>query len=291
YEGTRRHFRRLFESLVDQPYANLECVVVDSSRQPFLETTASNAEWITYVASEPEGVAAGTNEAIEHASGEILAILDDDDFVTDRRFPETVEAIRDGADVVYGDVYDLDDETGETSYRTAMVPDETTELWLDFFRYDGLAGSVPAGSVAFRAECVADERFDETLAGGEDYHLWVRLFERYHVTYVSEPLAVMRQHDDSLSSDPENRLRAIESLTDRYPELRQHADERKRLERYDYARNLLFDGRVGEAREIFTELFRDGYRRAGVMGAISILPFGHERVVRTLDRLRDVVVG
>jgi hypothetical protein len=174
-----------------------------------------------------------------------------------------------------------------------MEISDPERLWTKLFRFDGVAGSIPAATVTFRAECVEDERFDESLAGGEDYHLWVRLFEQYQPAYVPEPLAVMRQHDESLSSDPdlmyENRVKAIDLLADRYPELRNYADERKHLEKYDYARNLMFDGRLQEARHIFAELAQEGYTRAAVMGVISLFPTGHEWIVRRLDRLRTAV--
>jgi glycosyltransferase involved in cell wall biosynthesis len=289
YEADRDRVERLLHSVADQPYRNLEVVIVDSSRLPFLAATAEATDWVRHVPSDPRGVAAGFNEAIEAADGEVLAVVADDDYVTDRRFTETVAAIEDGADVVYGDVYDLDDETGERSYRSAMDVDDPDDLWVELFRFDGVTGSIPAATVTFRAECVADERFHEDLAGGEDYHLWVRLFERFEPAYVPEPLAVMRQHDESLSSDPdlmyENRIQAIELLAERYPELREFRRERERRERYDYARNLMFDGRLGEARSIFVEMVQTGYTRAAVMAAISLLPTGHERVVRTLDGL------
>jgi hypothetical protein len=181
------------------------------------------------------------------------------------------------------------------SYRTAMAPDDCSELWIDFFRFDGISGSVPAGTVAFRAECVSDESFHEALDGGEDYHLWVRLFEKYNVEYIAEPLAVMRQHDDSLSSDPvlmyENRINAIDLLIDDYPELQRYAEERKQLERYDYGRNLMFNDRLKEARHIFIGLIKERYFRAIIMAVITFLPTGHEWITRGLDNLRTRLIS
>jgi glycosyltransferase involved in cell wall biosynthesis len=287
YKAERSRINRLLCSIAEQPYQNIEVVIVDSSCLSYLAETAGRTEWIIYIPSEPRGVAAGFNEAISGAKGEILAVIADDDFVTSRRFAAPVEKISNGADIVYGDVYDLDEKTGDCSYRSAMSINDPDELWVDLFRGDGVDGSIPAASVTFRAECVEDERFHEELAGGEDYHLWVRLFEQYNPAYVPEPLAVMRQHDESLSSDPdlmyENRVQAINLLADRYPKLRHYADDRKQLEKHDYGRNLMFDGRMQEARSIFAELLVNGYARAGVIGVISLLPLNHEWIVRQLD--------
>ena len=294
YEAQRPRVERLLRSVADQPYETLEVVIADSSRQPFLAATAAETTWVRHIPSEPRGVSTGFNEAIDNATGEILAVIADDDFVTEHRFTRTVEEIQNGADIVYGDVYDLDDETGERRYRSAMGIDDPDELWIDLFRFDGVAGSIPAATVTFRAECVETNRFHEELAGGEDYHLWVRLFEQYDPAYVAEPLAVMRQHDESLSSDPdlmyENRLQAIDLLVEEYPELAPYADERQQLERYDYARQLMFEGRLSEARTHFSTLLTESrHYRSGLMLGISLLPVDRQRVVRGLDRLRAAV--
>lgn len=294
YEARRDRISRLLESIADQPYANVEVVIADSSRLSYLEATAERTDWIRYVPCDPEGVSAGFNEAIEHADGEIVGIIADDDYATEARIVRAVEVIKDGADVVYGDVYDLDEATGEINYRSAMPIDDPDTQWIELFRFDGRRGSIPAATVTFRADCVEDERFDERLDGGEDYHLWVRLFEHYDPAHVPEPMAVMRQHDDSLSSDPdmmyENRLQAIDLLCDRYPELRQYRAERELLERYDYGRHLLGDDRTAEARSIFAELLREErYYRAAIMFCIALLPFGQNRAIQTLDRIHDRV--
>jgi glycosyltransferase involved in cell wall biosynthesis len=294
YEAERSRVAKLLRSIAEQPYRNLEVVIVDSSRLDFLTRTADDVPWVRHVPSEPRGVSAGCNEALAHATGEIIALIPDDDYVTRERFVRPVEEIERGADIVYGDVYDLDEETGELSYRRAIPMEDPDRQWVHLFRYDGMEGNVPSATVTFRAECVADERFDESLKGGEDYHLWVRLFEAFDPAYVPEPLAVMRQHDESLSSDPDlmyrNRVRAVDLLCDRYDELEPYREERKLLERYDYARHLLLDGRTSEARAIFREvLLRHRYYRSAVMLAVSYLPFGRERTIRLLDRLRTAL--
>lgn len=291
YQARRAWIGKLLRSIAEQPYTNLEVVIVDSSDLDALSRTAATVPWVRHVPSEPRGVSAGCNEAISRAEGDVIALLPDDDYATSDRFVRPVEEIRNGADIVYGDVYDLDESSGSLSYRRAMTMDDPDTLWVKQFRYDGIEGNIPSATVTFRAECVREERFDESLAGGEDYHLWVRLFKEFEPAYVAEPLAVMRQRAGSLSSDPdlmyENRVRAVDLLCDRYPQLDQYRDERRMLERYDYARHLLLDGRSAEARSIFSELlFEQRYYRSVVMFALSYLPFGRRRAIETLDNVR-----
>lgn len=291
----RAYIERTLRSVAEQTHTNVEVAFIDSSSRSFMRETATATDWIRYEPQEPRGVSAGRNAALDIANGEVIAVLDDDDYYTPERIKRALNAIDAGADIVYSDVYDINEETGETSYRKAMEPDDPSDLWTKLFRFDGRAGSIPTATVTFRAECVAEERFDEDLAGGEDYHLWVRLFREFTPAYIPEPLAYMRLRKDSLSADPvlmyENRLIAINKLCDRYPELTQYRDERRMLEQYDYGRHLLLQGRVGEARRIFAEVTRT-YRspRAAVMLAVSMLPKGHEQAIQLLDNLRDALV-
>jgi len=294
YQADREYIKKALRSVAGQTYRNIEVVLVDSSRRTFLQKTAAATDWIRYRQQDPLGVSAGKNAGVESSEGEVIAVLDDDDYYAPERIERALDALNRGADIVYSDVYDIDEETGERSYREAMIPDDPNRLWKKLFRFDGRDGSIPAATVTFRAECVTEERFDEDLAGGEDYHLWVRLFREFTPAYVPEPLAYMRLRDDSLSADPdlmyENRLLAVEKLCDRYPDLAQYRDERRMLEQYDYGRHLLLQGRVSEARQTFAEVAQT-YRspRAAVMLAVSLLPAGHERVVHALDDLRDTV--
>jgi hypothetical protein len=106
----------------------------------------------------------------------------------------------------------------------------------------------------------------------------------------------MRQRNNSLSSDPdlmyENRITAVDLLAKQYPRLQKYIDERRRLEKYDYARTLMFNDRLSESRRLFRELLiADQYLRAGAMLGISFLPINHHRVVRQLDEIRNLLIS
>jgi glycosyltransferase involved in cell wall biosynthesis len=289
YEYEPAFMKRAIESVGNQTYENVELVIADSSADETLEDAVESVAWIRYVPSEPRGVAAGYNEAIEAARGEFVSILADDDWYLPERIETQMPRLRDGVDVLFSDVYDVYGD-GSKQYRESIGIDDPETFYVEFFRFDGVTGSVPASTVIVRAECLSEHRFDEDLRGGEDYELWVRLFEAYRPGRIAEPLAGMRQHDDSLSSNPdlmfENRLQAIEKLATRYPAIAEYADERRRLERYSYGRELLKDGRPSEARPVLWALAREeGNVRAAVMLGVSLAPCCHRQLVGWLDRL------
>lgn len=295
YETDRSYITTLFKSIANQTYTNLELVLVDSSEKAMLKNTAAQTDWIQYLCQEPRGVSAGYNKALRYAEGEIISVLNDDDYFAPDQIERQLPAFKAGADIVYSDVYDVYENSEKVSNRTAMHVEDPDQLYLELFRFDGAQGNIPSATVSFRRECIENNEFDEELAGGEDYHLWVRLFKRFEPKYIDEPLAYMRQRDGSLSSDAammyENRMQAIEKLCNEFPELERYRKEREQLEYYDYGRQLLIQGETASARSIFIDVLREyGKARAGVLLAVSLFPFGHERIVHSLDELAALVI-
>ena len=194
-----------------------------------------------------------------------------------------------GGRFVYSDAVDVEGDS--ESYREAYVFEDRDEPHVDFFRFDGVHGNIATSSIVVDRELLDVHRFDPELDGGEDYHLWTRLLRDATPTHVSEPLVYIRQREDSLSSDPEmmyeNRMRAIDKLAASFEDLSAYADERRRLERYGYGRNLLKENRTSEARRVLAESFRDGSYRAAVMYLLTFLPYDGNRAVEYLDRLQS----
>jgi len=291
YTEERAEIERAIESVAEQSYANIELIVVDSADHQWLAAYCIEVDRCEYVAQEPRGVSAARNLGLDLADGDVVAFLDADDYYAERKLDRQVVRIADGADVVYSDSYHVSNTGSDPEYRPSFEPAQSEPFYIDFFRHDGQKGNIPTSTIAVRASRIGDRRFNERLDGGEDYHFWVRLFESSdRIDHIDDPLAYIRQRQGSLSSDPdmmcENRLQAIELLCDQYDELGPYRKERELLERYDYARHLLFAGRIAEARSIFFELFAEsGYYRAGVLLIISTLPFGHSWVVEKLDAL------
>lgn len=289
------YIKRAVESAFSQSYDNLEVVVVDGGNNDWLVNQYSSSHNLIYCSQQPRGVSAARNEAIDQAEGDIIAFLDCDDYYAEEKIERQVKQFRDGAEVVYTDSYTVLD--GETSVCGSFSITDTSNAHIDFFRYDGMNGNIPTSSIAVRKKCIKEKRFNEQLAGGEDYHLWVRLFKDVtNIVHIEEPLVYISQRAESLSSDAklmyENRVNAIELLADEYEEIAEVSAERKKVERYDYARHLLISGEQSEARKhLLDSLRKDRYYRATVLLVLSFLPRGHHRVLKYLDALRDWIVN
>lgn len=291
YSEGQRMVERAVGSVQEQSYSPIETIVVDSANQGWLQKLCTRLDGCKYAYQEPQGVSAARNLGLDQANGDVVAFLDADDYYLDKKLELQVASIMNGADIVYSDAYHISEFENRRKYYHSFDHKITERFYIDFFRHDGRKGNIPTSTIAVQSSCIGQRRFNERLLGGEDYHLWVQLFkEADRIDYVDKPLACVRQRNESLSSDPdmmyEDRLQAIELLCNRYPELRPYRRERELLERYDYARHIMFYGRTGDARSLFFELLtQERNLRAAVMFFVSIFPFGHRRIVKLLDDL------
>ena len=89
YETKEAHLREMIGSVQAQSYTNWELVIVDASAGDGVERTVRQMIYetddrrIIYSRlSENRGIAENTNAGIEAASGDYIALLDHDDFIT-----------------------------------------------------------------------------------------------------------------------------------------------------------------------------------------------------------------
>ena len=275
------------ESIAAQTHENIEIIVVDSSDVSWLRDLAARVDGFTYLFQEPQGLAAARNRGLDAATGELLAFLDADDRWLPEKLDRQLAAVAGGADVVYSDVYLVED--GEKRRQSALPVRDPDSHHIDFL-YEG---GVPMPTVLARRECFADERFDERLPVAEDRHLWARLFARYRPARVAEPLACYTRREGSMSSDLElmyeTELTVIADLADRLPDLIAHRAALERKAQYKYGKRLLRAGRSSAARRELRRAVVAGERdpRAIVLLAVAYAPVGHAQLLELLERLQE----
>lgn len=106
--------RDTIESVVGQTYKNIEYIIIDgASKDNTLEIVNGYSNHITKVISEPDkGIYDAMNKGIAVATGDVIGILNSDDFFTDSKVIErVVEAFsKDSIDAVYGDIHFVNDD-------------------------------------------------------------------------------------------------------------------------------------------------------------------------------------
>ncbi|EMA55915.1 MULTISPECIES: glycosyltransferase family 2 protein [Halococcus] len=285
--GDAEYLPEALESIAAQTHENIELIVVDSSGVAWLRDLAADTVGFEYIHEEPRGLAAARNTGLDAATGDVIAFLDADDRWRPKKTERQLAALDAGADVVYADVYLR--QAGRTRYLSALPVQNPDSHHIDFL-YEG---GVPMPTVVARRDCFVDERFDERLPAVEDRHLWARLFARYTPARVAEPLAYYTRRDDSMSSDIETMYEAerdvIADLCERLPSVTSHRTALERKARYKRGKRLLRAGDATAARTALRTAFAADRTdpRTLTLLAVSLLPFGHRRLLELLEAVQE----
>ena len=214
----------------------LEIIVVnDGSRDAsdlVLERLADEIEKLRLIKTRGLGQSAARNRALREARGELIAILDGDDFWTpeklERQLPAFAGSERIG--LVYGDfvAFSRDDaEDGRVITVRRFHPGSSNQL-RDYFVHDG---PIMPSTVVVRHAVFDDVGlFDESLRIGEDTEFHLRVAERWRFCHVPGAFTFKRRHPAQLSWRLANFLPnaavVTQRLTSHHPELRSLAGRR-----------------------------------------------------------------
>jgi glycosyltransferase involved in cell wall biosynthesis len=179
-------------SVTNQTYKHIEIIVVDdcSNVDPARIVSARYPDVKLLRNTTNGGPAYSRNRGIDHARGEIIAFLDDDDEWLPDKLDEQVRLLRETDACVCG--YRVR-ETGMV--RTQNVARAT--------RHHLRQGNLFCGASGFAARRrVFDRvRFDEALWGGEDWDIYVQIVQSFTLGSTNKPLFVYRRgNQQSLSN-------------------------------------------------------------------------------------------
>ena len=196
---------------------DVEVVVVDDASTDGTAEVCRNLEGVRYVRLERnQGVAGARNVGLLASRGEYVSFLDDDDVRLPGSLDLQLAALRAApeAGLVYGQAL----YAGGADYRgrdryPAPCPrgDVFWELLARNF--------IPCGAALFRRSCLsAAGILDTSVAGIDDWDLWVRLAALYPVAAVERPIMVWRR--PTPDSD-QGSVRAVEMVALSTRQLRQ----------------------------------------------------------------------
>lgn len=201
------HIRDCIDSVVNQTYSDIEYIIVDGkSTDGTVDIVRSYGTKIAQFVSEPDkGLYDAMNKGIGMATGEIVGLLNADDFYRHNRVIENMVATfkRTGSDAVYGDMLYVE--------RTDIQ--KLKRYWRSGWYQEGafLWGWMP-GHLSFFAKRWLYEKygvFRLDMKSAADYELLLRFIHKNkaRLAYMDEVTIVMRAGGISNSSF-KNRLRA-----------------------------------------------------------------------------------
>src|SRR5258708_9830694 len=186
---------QLLRRAVESAFAagtNVEVVVVDDASTDETAALCRELTGIKYVrVDRNQRVAGARNLGLLVCSGEYITFLDDDDV----RLPGSLEGqiklleANPEAGLIYGQAI-LVDQTGKsTNQRYPLVCPQGDVLWELLGR-----NFIPCGTAVFRRSCLNRiGLLDQSLAGLDDWDLWIRIAELYSILALEEPVLWCRQ--------------------------------------------------------------------------------------------------
>lgn len=195
------------QSVIAQDYDNIEYIIIDGgSNDDTLNIIEKYKDWIHKVISEPDkGIYDAMNKGVNNASGDLIGILNSDDFyahsdVISKVVSKITEANTDSiyADLVYVDRNNTND---------------VTRKWISGSYEDGmfLKGWMPPHPTFFLKKICYDKYGTYTLKlkSAADYELMLRMLHKHKIstTYLPQIITKMRVGGESNVSI-KNRIRA-----------------------------------------------------------------------------------
>lgn len=203
--------RHTVESVLRQTYQDFEYIVVDggstdNSIDIVKEYQVAFKGRLKWISERDKGIYDAMNKGIRMATGDVVGILNSDDFYTDENVLQTVadNFMNYSVDAVYGDihfVHDADLSKCVRYYSSRLF----SPFWLRF-------GFMPAHPSFYCKKEVYDKvglyRLDYKI--GADYEMMVRLFKKHKIVakYIAKDFVTMRTGGAS-NSNVRSRLTLI----------------------------------------------------------------------------------
>ncbi|MRI83363.1 MAG: glycosyltransferase family 2 protein [Nitratiruptor sp.] len=214
------YLKEAIESVATQDYPNLEIIVSDDHSDDetaaVVEELSKKYPNISYYLNEryPKGPGGNKNNGLDHVTGEIVGILDDDDRLFPGVIQEMVAQFEAGYDMVMGNCLRSDDGSfaGSGLNRSREVD------WKEIFcgKVSGEYWSL------FRKEILGEHRFDADLYGGEGV-LWKKIIQGKRIYYLHK--AVRWYRIDPASVTHQSLLKAHRVIKNYERDIETHGEQ------------------------------------------------------------------
>jgi glycosyltransferase involved in cell wall biosynthesis len=198
-----RWLRAAIESVRCQSLAAVEAVVVDDgSSTEAAQAIATEYSDVRYIWQENRGLGGARNTGLQHSTGDYVAFLDDDDWLTpDALAPKAqILAACPESGFVYSDLYltKADGSVLGNYYANRRRPMPEGDIYAALLRRN----FIPVHAVLWRRSILeAVGGFPQEGRGVEDWNLLIRAAEQTEAKYVNQALGYYRLHGQNMSLD------------------------------------------------------------------------------------------
>ena len=199
--------RDTIESIISQDYNNIEYIIIDAgSKDGTLEIINEYKDYISFFSSEDDkGIYDGMNKGISIATGDVVGILNSDDFYPNSFIISNVVStfINEGCDAVYGDLV----------YVKFFDIDKIVRYWQSGnYSADKIRNGWMLPHPTFFVKRFLYEKYgyyDTDLKTAADYKMILKLLYKYNIKVFYIPMILVNMRMGGVSnSSILNRLRA-----------------------------------------------------------------------------------
>lgn len=207
--NAERYLRSAIQSILVQTYQNLELIIVNdgsTDRSFSLVDTISDQRIRVIHGNGHRGIASALNLGIRNARGAYIARMDADDVSLPSRFERQLHFLQNHEQIALA---------GSAARYICPKGSPLDKEPISFARYTPervrrallSQNVIPHSSIMARAHIFKRYPYDERLAWGQDYELWLRLLsDGYLFEMLPETLTEYRVHCDSVSFNLRSRL-------------------------------------------------------------------------------------
>jgi len=237
YNGEKT-IHETINSVLNQTISDFELLIInDGSQDSTLKIVSTIQDSRLKVFSYfKAGVSASRNRGLAQATGEFISFIDADDLWTPDKLETQLKVLQENpkAAVAYSWT-DWIDESSQIIGKGSYITQEG-EVFAKLLLNDFVANG--SNCLIRRQALIEVGSFDESLAHGEDWELWLRLAARYEFVAVSSPQILYRISSKSASFDvwkmEAGSLQIIEKAYAIAPESLQHLKRQSLGNRYKY---------------------------------------------------------
>ena len=245
---------RALQSVLHQTFTDLEIIIVDDGSNDKSESLVKwdhNPRIRCIRHNENKGVSAARNTGIEAARGKYIGFLDDDDEWLPEKLLKQIQAFKEARPET-GIVYTAFRRIVRDAQYTIPSP-RKRQIDGSMFKNLFWGNFITASAVLIKKECFEKAgMFDEELPSFQDWDLWLRMARHYPFAYIDEPLAIQYGQEDSLSSNSEAALPALDLIFAKYSDDMFKENKKLLAKRYrHYGKWFLKHHQLSAARKYF----------------------------------------
>lgn len=214
--------KKALESVLDQTYKNIECIIVndnstDGTKEYLSTINDKRVKVINIGSGETKGGNYARNRGIDASQGKYIAFLDDDDVWIPEKIEKQVKCFENNEKLgmVYCGHYD---RYPDGKYIHTQLPSDNMRGNME---EEIFANMICTSSMMMIPKDVLVNvgMFDENVKYWQDYDLCIRICKKYPVDFVAEPLMILQHNTNDcqrMSNKFDGWVEAVHQQNEKY---------------------------------------------------------------------------